>query len=289
VNKKRPPYFPGSGKKSAWLFGISGIFLTLLFSVCASTGSPRLTAEPPKPGALLPPSAPVPYSAGAIASEIDANWRILGYKSRPDKFMAITFDDGPSGPGTLSLLGILERNRVKATFFLTGENVSYYPASVRAIFDAGHELGNHSWDGETAGAPAGGQAVRAKLENTSEGIRSITGTAPVLFRPPNLEYDRLLRRICAGMGLVSIGASCIGRDYEPGISAGQIVRNILAGAEDGGIILLHEPNTAPAVIAALQDIIDRLRARGFWLMPIGQLAALKGKTLAPGTMYDRIN
>jgi peptidoglycan/xylan/chitin deacetylase (PgdA/CDA1 family) len=286
MNKKRLSYFPGFRKKSAWLFSISGISLMFLFSVCASTGLPRLAAEPSNRGGSRP--NPVLYSPGAITSEIDSSWQSLGYKSRPDKFMAITFDDGPSGPGTLSLLGILEKNHVKATFFLTGENVSYYSAYARAIFDAGHELGNHSWDGETAGAPAGEQTVRTKLENTSEGIRRITGIAPVLFRPPNLEYDRLLKRICTGMGLVSIGASCIGRDYEPNISAGQIVKNVLAGAEDGGIILLHEPNTAPAVIPALQDMINQLRARGFWLMPVGQLAAIKGKVLTAGTMYDRI-
>src|SRR5262249_57521853 len=60
--------------------------------------------------------------------------------------MALTFDDGPNDPHTLHLLDLLAQHRAKATFFLIGKYVRQRPKIARAIHDAGHSIGNHTYN-----------------------------------------------------------------------------------------------------------------------------------------------
>src|SRR5579859_5639810 len=63
-----------------------------------------------------------------------------------EKKVALTFDDGPNEPYTSQILKILQDNKVRATFFMVGKNVETYPDAARAIVQAGHAIGNHSYD-----------------------------------------------------------------------------------------------------------------------------------------------
>ncbi|AEF82357.1 polysaccharide deacetylase family protein [Leadbettera azotonutricia] len=252
----------------------------LLFLGCATSDSLDIDIQPAPVGDL--------YSAEEIQYQIDASWQYLGYRSRPNKYIAITFDDGPAGPGTAMLLKILEGKYVTATFFLIGENIEQFPEHAKAIFEAGHELGNHSWDSDRLDGRVSERTVRSKLQRTSQKIHEITGRDPVVFRAPDLAYGNSLKKICIESHMAIIGASSIGQDYESGIKAAQIVNNILISAEDGAIISLHETNTAPATVFALSDMIDHLRARGFWIMSVSQLAAIKNRPLVSGNRYDTI-
>ena len=56
----------------------------------------------------------------------------------------LTFDDGPNGSHTASLLDILKRYELQAIFFVIGEHAEEYPDLVRRIHDEGHEIGNHT-------------------------------------------------------------------------------------------------------------------------------------------------
>ena len=62
-----------------------------------------------------------------------------------EKFVVLTFDDGPNPPHTQALLEVLKEHDVKATFFLKGRNIEAFPELVRAVAEAGHEIGNHSY------------------------------------------------------------------------------------------------------------------------------------------------
>src|SRR5690242_13905373 len=61
------------------------------------------------------------------------------------RFLALTFDDGPSDPWTLRLLDVLARHQVRATFFMIGSRVKQRPDIARAVAAAGHEIGNHTY------------------------------------------------------------------------------------------------------------------------------------------------
>ncbi|MDR0878284.1 MAG: polysaccharide deacetylase family protein [Treponema sp.] len=206
-----------------------------------------------------------------------------------DKSIAISFDDGPSGSKTLELLAILKDKKVTASFFLIGQNIRSNKASAQAIFNDGHELCNHS-DGYSGLGAAAEDAIRTSLLAASVEIKKITGTDPVYFRAPNVAYGNNLTAVCTELGMAIIGVSVWSNDYQSGLTAEQVKNNVLAAAKDGGIINCHDPNTSGAkTLAALPDIIDGLRKAGYWIMPVGQLAAKKGKTLQAGTQYDSIN
>jgi peptidoglycan/xylan/chitin deacetylase (PgdA/CDA1 family) len=74
---------------------------------------------------------------------------LLGTVTRvntPDPLVALTFDDGPDPDSTPCLLEILERHGARATFFMLGDAAAKYPALVKRVAQAGHAIGNHSWD-----------------------------------------------------------------------------------------------------------------------------------------------
>jgi peptidoglycan/xylan/chitin deacetylase (PgdA/CDA1 family) len=74
-----------------------------------------------------------------------------GSGTAPEKYVAITFDDGPSGRFTRRLLDGLEERDVKATFFLFGYRLKDYKTLAKRIYDEGHEIGLHGYSHENLG------------------------------------------------------------------------------------------------------------------------------------------
>jgi peptidoglycan/xylan/chitin deacetylase (PgdA/CDA1 family) len=227
----------------------------------------------------------VPSKAG-IEAFIDGHWEEYGYSARPVKYIALSFDDGPSGV-TQNLLNVLDDKKVQATFFLIGQNVRSNKTAAKAMFNRGHELGNHS-DGYSPLGNSSAEAITGSLTAASAAIEEITGEDPVLFRAPNVDYGTNLTRVCTEMGLAIIGVSVWSSDWE-GIDTQTIINNVVnnsfLNSGDGGIINCHElANT----VAAIPDMIDGLREKGFWIMTVGELAIIKGVNLQAGTRYDSI-
>ena len=75
----------------------------------------------------------------------------LPAKAEEVKYVALTFDDGPSGRFTQALLDGLEERGVKATFLLCGYRLKIYPKLAQRIFDAGHEIGLHGYTHDDMG------------------------------------------------------------------------------------------------------------------------------------------
>jgi peptidoglycan/xylan/chitin deacetylase (PgdA/CDA1 family) len=224
-----------------------------------------------------------------IEAYINDHWQEYGYSSKPDKYIALSFDDGPCPPsnagGTMALLGVLAVQKVKATFFVIGGQVRNNKTAAQAIFSAGHELGNHSdgWDSLGGSTP---ETIAASLNSASAAIKEITGKDPVLFRAPNLNHGSNLSQACKDRGMALIDGNA--HNDWPGNSE-SIKTSVLANPYDGGIIILHENNTSQGnTMAVLPDIIAGLREKGFWIMNVSQLAIVKGKTLQAGTRYGSI-
>jgi uncharacterized repeat protein (TIGR02543 family) len=225
-----------------------------------------------------------------ILKEIEETWQELGYTKMPTKYIALSFDDGPVGgsTGTAAMLTALENAKVKATFFVIGSNIRNNNAAAKAIFEAGHEMGNHS-DGYSALGGSTETAIRTSLPAASTAIKSITGENPVLFRAPDLNHGDNLSLVCEEMGLALIDGSAH-NDWESSVNSETIKNSVLSNPQDGGIILLHETNTSGnRTITVLPDIVSGLRERGFWIMTVSQLAIIKGRTLEAGTRYNSIN
>jgi peptidoglycan/xylan/chitin deacetylase (PgdA/CDA1 family) len=224
-----------------------------------------------------------------IEGYINDHWQEYGYREKPDKYIALSFDDGPcplsDAGGTAALLGVLAQQKVKATFFVIGSQVRSNKTSAQAIYAAGHELGNHSngWD-SLGGAQA--DEITTSLRSASNAIKEITGKDPRLFRAPNLNHGTHLSQVCKDMGMALIDGGA--HNDWPGNSE-SILTSVLANPYDGGIIILHENNTSKGnTMAVLPAIIAGLREKGFWIMSVSELALVKGKTLQAGTRYGNL-
>ena len=104
---------------------------------------------------------------------------------------------------TQTLIDILERYHVKATFFVVGDWVEKYPESVRALAEAGHEVMTHSDDHANFSALTSTQIVE-NLNRGCDKIEAVTGTRPTLFRCPYGEYDDHVIETAQEMGLKTI-------------------------------------------------------------------------------------
>jgi peptidoglycan/xylan/chitin deacetylase (PgdA/CDA1 family) len=219
-----------------------------------------------------------------IEAYIADHWEAYGYGEKPAKYIALSFDDGPSGV-TQNLLDALDAKKVKATFFLIGRNVRGNKAAVKAIYNAGHEIGNHSDGYDSLGSAAVG-TITTSLNAASQAISEITGANPTLFRAPNVNYGVNLTEACTEQGLAIIGVSVWSNDWQDSVTTAQIIANVTGNPQDGGIINCHE---YAKTVDALPDMIDGLRSKGFWIMTVGDLAIVKGKTLKAGVQYDSVN
>ncbi|MGY5051048.1 polysaccharide deacetylase family protein [Streptomyces sp. 900105755] len=199
-------------------------------------------------------------ASGSVTGDVDC---------RRAKCVALSFDGGPSAT-TPRLLDILKQQHLHATFFVQGRgHISKYPGILRRIAEEGEEIGNHTWthprltDLDEAGA-------RAELTRTQNAIERITGTRPVLMRPPEGRTDRTVAKVCRELGLAQVLWSVTAKDYETTDSA-LITKRVLEQTHRDGIILLHDlhKGTVPAV----PGILKALKQRGYTVVTVSQLLA----------------
>ena len=133
----------------------------------------------------------------------------------PDKYVALTFDDGPSGRNTEALLKMLEEKEVKATFFLCGYRMETYPQLVEELSAAGHELGVHGYS-HTCFDVLCREELQKELLGTADQIREFGGTQPVLLRPPCGAWNESVRETAREAGLTVILWSAVTRNISEG-------------------------------------------------------------------------
>jgi peptidoglycan/xylan/chitin deacetylase (PgdA/CDA1 family) len=183
--------------------------------------------------------------------------------------IALTFDDGP-GPYTPEVLDVLERLHVQATFFAIGKMERYFSVStIRELHD-GDVLGDHTESHPMlALLPAHDQ--REELLEQLLRIEVLGGDRPRLFRPPYGSYNATTMRELHALHLLMVLWSADTQDYrQPGVST--IVQRALEGAQPGAILLMHDGGgNRSQTVAALPQIITRLRARGYHLVTVPEL------------------
>ena len=198
-----------------------------------------------------------------------------------EKYVALTFDDGPSGRFTRHLLAGLEERQAVATFFLCGYRLEQYPDLAGEILDKGHEIGHHGYSHDAMNAMSRSSLER-ELTRTEEILLEQTGEAPRLLRPPGGCCNNLVRELARNHGLALVTWSVDPRDWATG-NRDAIVRSVVERAGDGDIILLHDMSDS-SVDAAL-EIVDRLQSQGFRFVTVSQLASLRGDAPQAGCLY----
>ena len=136
------------------------------------------------------------------ASGSDRRLPIYNVK-RDNKAVSLSFDAAWGNEDTQMLIDILNRYGVKATFFLVGQWVDKYPESVKALYDAGMEIGNHSATHPHM-ASLSESEIRSEIAACNDKIEALTGQAPTLFRCPYGEYDNEVIDTINGMDMYPI-------------------------------------------------------------------------------------
>jgi peptidoglycan-N-acetylglucosamine deacetylase len=200
------------------------------------------------------------------------------WRGNPERrTLALTFDDGPS-EDTPRLLEILERRQVPATFFQIGLNVRRLPAVARAVSEAGHAIGNHSYShpilcNPHLGFPAH-RAIERELGQTQEAIGEHTGVVPAWFRAPYGVRWFGLRRSLEQLRLTSVMWTVIGYDWRrtgPRVyAAAEAIAARAAGKVSAGAILCfhdgRELSCRPDIrvtLEAIRSLIPLLLDQGY--------------------------
>ena len=168
--------------------------------------------------------------------------RTLTHGSDPSQ-IALTYDDGPNDPHTLRLLDVLAEYEAKATFFLIGRYVRQRPDIVRAIREAGHAIGNHTYSHPNLIFVSGARLSR-ELEDCHKAIQDAVGDYQPLFRPPFGGRRPNVLRTARRMGLEPVMWSVTAYDWSA-TSSGTIVNHAVRQMKpregrQGEIVLLHD-------------------------------------------------
>jgi len=194
--------------------------------------------------------------------------------------IALTFDDGPSADWTPKVIAVLRRFHVPATFFLVGSQAVRNPGLVREEHRDGFELGNHSFTHPDLAALPGWERDE-QIAMTEAAISGIAGVRPRLVRPPYsaTPADALPSEVRAWADVARHGYAIALSTFntedwsQPGVGA--IVAAATPHGSQGGIVMLHDAGGRRAqTVAALRELIPRLRARGFRFVTVSQLAGI---------------
>ena len=231
--------------------------------------------------AVDPATVDPPLSAAAAISDCPAApYGVQRTAPGSGRTVALTFDDGP-GASTEAILAILRQYNVTATFFNIGVNETVRPALVRAAYDQGVLLANHTWSHpdmsrETAATQA------AEMDNASAQQASVTGRYPCFFRPPYGTTNSTTLNLAQARNMAVFNWSVDTEDWKAaGSGDAYWVNRIISLAQGGGsqthpVVLLHnQPRAMPATVAALPTIIEFYRDRGYTFVD------LAGRTTAP--------
>jgi peptidoglycan/xylan/chitin deacetylase (PgdA/CDA1 family) len=209
------------------------------------------------------------------------------YKGKTqEKVIALTFDDGP-GHFTVPILELLKQHHIKATFFMEGSQVETYPEIAKMVFDAGHEIGNHTYihfDYHKA-KNAAPERLAHELAQTESALKRAVGIQTNVVRMPYGYFNKswLLPTLKEhGYALVhwSFGEDWMAYRWKdpltkttkliltPDVMADDYIKN----AQPGAVFLFHDGGRhRERTLAAVTTVIDALEKKGYRFIPAKEM------------------
>lgn len=192
------------------------------------------------------------------------------------KAIALTFDDGPWPKTTEQILDILKKNNIKATFFWVGRYLQTYPELGKKVAEAGHAIGNHTWNHQYIKYNDSGAA--REIDRTTSLIEEVTGVKTSMFRPPGGILTNGLVSYAQKKDYATIMWSADSLDWRT--STKSLMDNVMRQANSGGIVLMHDGGGDRAkTVQALPDIIARLRQEGYKFVTVPELLKMEERHL----------
>ncbi len=226
-------------------------------------------AEPAAPaGSKQPNDGKQPPEPGKTAGGEDGAEPDSGAGDQPGqpraKRVALTFDDGPDPKSTAQILDILKKYDAKATFFMLGSRVEYYPDMARAVKAAGHEIGNHSWNHPDLSKMPLPKALE-EINRTRDIILKVTGEKPTVFRPPYGAYtEQLSKQTIPPIKLWTVDT----QDWKYR-DAAKLLEEVKKSAQDGSTILMHDIHQSTA--DGLDSVMAYLQGEGYTFVTVSEM------------------
>lgn len=199
-------------------------------------------------------------------------------KNTEKKYVALTFDDGPSS-FTDRLLDCLENNKAKATFFMVGKEVEYFSEEVKRMDKLGCELGNHTYSHAdlTTLSP---EEMSSEIGKVDQLLLDLTGQGASVVRPP---YGSVNSSVKTTVGTPMVLWTVDTLDWESQ-DPQKIADVVKAEVTNGSIILMHDIFSTS--VDAAEIFIPQLKKEGYEFVTVHELAKINGLQLQPGNAYS---
>ncbi|ULL19149.1 polysaccharide deacetylase [Paenibacillus sp. H1-7] len=199
------------------------------------------------------------------------------YTIRQGKVAYLTFYDGPSR-STESILHILSKYAVPATFFVTGKTSEENIKQLKLIAEKGHAIGNHTFSHDYSRIYASVQAFKADMEKLNRFLKAEVGVSPDIIRFPGGSNNRLSWKTGGRSVMKAIAREMSNNGYsyfdwnvsstdaaaavQPKEDIVQAVKSNSAG-KDKIIVLMHDMDRKTTTVEALPEVIEYLKDQGY--------------------------
>lgn len=186
------------------------------------------------------------------------------HNSSIGKKVALTFDDGPHPENTIKIIDLLDKYEAKATFFMLGNRVNFYPKIAAKVAEHGHELGNHTWNHKDLTKLSKDEGLK-EYERTRQSIEEATGKSPTVVRPP---YGAINEEVQNALSKPSILWTIDTLDWKSQ-DPDEITRIVKENVQDGSIILMHDIQSS--TVQAIEPILQFLKEEGYEFVTVSEL------------------
>lgn len=207
-----------------------------------------------------------PLLASQFQEQMGSSDTIVSNNAKQDgiKRVALTFDDGPDPKVTKQILQLLDKYNAKATFFMLGSRVQYYPEIAKEVYEAGHEIGNHSWNHPVL-TKLSSKQVLEEFNSTEKAILEATGKQATLFRPP---YGATNQRVNGLIPIPIVNWSIDTLDWKYR-DAEKLLPSVKNHMHNNSIILMHDIH--PSTANGLESVLKYLHNEGYEFVTVSEI------------------
>lgn len=192
------------------------------------------------------------------------------------KQIALTFDDGP-GANTPEILQILREKKVKATFFVYGSSANGNRDIVKAVYDSGNEIANHTYSHVNFFQYKKDDIedkIKSEIIKTENLIKEITGYKTKLVRMPHGFSRPPSKKVAKELGYTIVNWS-FGCDWNTKLTQEQMYEAYKKNIKAGAIFLMHDKIRSKKVINFLPKLIDDIKQEGYDIVTVSVLLDLE--------------
>ena len=183
-----------------------------------------------------------------------ACWRM----DSSERAVYLTFDDGPIPEVTPWVLDVLDKYRIKATFFMVGDNVRKHPDEFKMVVERGHRIGNHTYN-----HIGGFRWFSWKYLGNVQRAEEILQTGK-LFRPPHGWMKLMQYRVMRSTGWRVVMWDLVTRDYSNRLTAGEVLENVKRYTRNGSIITFHDSlKSIDKLKEILPEALSWIKSQGY--------------------------